>query len=40
MREKVTSDHLSRTAYVYIRQSTLVQLQRNQESRRVQEKLM
>lgn len=40
MRDKVTSDHLSRTAYVYIRQSTLVQLQRNQESRRVQEKLM
>lgn len=39
MREKVLSNHLSRKAYVYIRQSTLVQLKHNTESRLVQEKL-
>lgn len=40
MNEKITSKHLSRRAYVYIRQSTLGQLQRNVESRRVQERLV
>lgn len=40
MMEKITNNHLSRTAYVYIRQSTLGQLQRNVESRRVQERLV
>lgn len=38
--EKITTHHLSRIAYVYIRQSTLGQLQRNVESRRVQERLV
>jgi DNA invertase Pin-like site-specific DNA recombinase len=38
--EKITTNHLSRIAYVYIRQSTLAQLQRNVESRRVQERLV
>jgi excisionase family DNA binding protein len=33
---KITADHLCRTAYVYIRQSTLSQLQHNPESRRRQ----
>ena len=38
--EKITTSHLSRLAYVYIRQSTLAQLQHNVESRRVQERLV
>lgn len=38
--EKITTNHLSRIAYVYIRQSTLAQLQHNVESRRVQERLV
>lgn len=38
--EKITTSHLSRIAYVYIRQSTMAQLQRNVESRRVQERLV
>jgi DNA invertase Pin-like site-specific DNA recombinase len=38
--EKITTNHLSRIAYVYIRQSTMAQLQRNMESRRVQERLV
>lgn len=38
--EKVTREHLGRQAYVYVRQSTLSQLERNVESRRVQEKLV
>lgn len=38
--EKITTHHLSRIAYVYVRQSTLAQLQRNVESRRVQERLV
>jgi len=38
--EKITSSHLSRLAYVYIRQSTLSQVQNNVESRRVQERLL
>lgn len=38
--EKITTNHLSRTAYVYIRQSTLAQVKRNLESRRVQERLV
>ena len=38
--EKITASHLSRLAYVYIRQSTLAQLQHNVESRRVQEGLV
>lgn len=38
--EKITTNHLSRIAYVYIRQSTMAQLQRNVESRRVQERLV
>lgn len=38
--EKITSDHLGRRAYVYIRQSTLAQLERNVESRRVQGRLV
>ena len=33
---KVTSDHLARAAYVYVRQSTADQLLRNHESRRRQ----
>jgi len=33
---KVSVDHLSRTAYVYIRQSTIAQVQNNRESRRRQ----
>ena len=33
---KITSDHLARGAYVYIRQSTADQLLRNHESRRRQ----
>ena len=33
---KVTAEHLSRAAYVYIRQSTADQLQHNHESRRRQ----
>ena len=37
--EKITTHHLSRIAY-YIRQTTLAQLQRNVESRRVQERLV
>jgi len=40
MSGKITKSHLSRTAYVYIRQSTLGQLRRNPESRRVQERLV
>jgi hypothetical protein len=38
--DKITTRHLSRLAYVYIRQSTLGQLQHNTESRRVQERLL
>jgi len=38
--EKITTNHLSRIAFVYIRQSTMAQLQRNVESRRVQERLV
>ena len=33
---KITPDHLVRSAYVYIRQSTLDQVHRNHESRRRQ----
>jgi hypothetical protein len=33
---KITADHLSRDAFVYIRQSTADQLLHNQESRRRQ----
>ncbi|WP_283848694.1 recombinase family protein [Bradyrhizobium australafricanum] len=33
---KITSDHLSRSAYVYVRQSTPDQLVNNPESRRRQ----
>lgn len=33
---KITSDHLRRSAYVYIRQSTLTQVQHNRESQRRQ----
>jgi hypothetical protein len=38
--EKMTTNHLSRIAYVCVRQSTPAQLQRNLESRRVQERLV
>ena len=38
--EKITNNHLSRMAYIYIRQSTLGQVQHNLESRRVQERLV
>lgn len=38
--EKITLRHRSRLAYVYIRQSSLSQLQHNHESRRVQERLV
>lgn len=38
--EKITADHLNRTAYVYIRQSSQAQVLRNVESRRVQERLV
>jgi Recombinase/Resolvase, N terminal domain/Recombinase zinc beta ribbon domain len=38
--EKITTHHLSRLAYVYVRQSSLGQLQHNPESRRVQERLL
>jgi DNA invertase Pin-like site-specific DNA recombinase len=38
--EKITKEHLTRRAYVYIRQSTLGQVQHNTESRRVQERLI
>ena len=38
--EKIMPDHLSRLSYVYIRQSTLAQVQHNVESRRVQERLV
>ncbi len=38
--DKITPCHLSRLAYVYVRQSTLGQLQHNTESRRVQERLL
>jgi DNA invertase Pin-like site-specific DNA recombinase len=33
---KINVDHLSRTAYVYIRQSTMAQVQHNHESQRRQ----
>ena len=33
MTDKITSEHLARTAYVYIRQSTPDQVQQNKESR-------
>ena len=33
---RITPDHLTRSAYVYIRQSTADQLQHNHESRRRQ----
>lgn len=33
---KITADHLARSAYVYVRQSTLEQVQHNQESQRRQ----
>ncbi len=33
---KISADHLSRTAYVYIRQSTMAQVQHNHESQRRQ----
>jgi DNA invertase Pin-like site-specific DNA recombinase len=33
---KISIDHLSRTAYVYIRQSTMAQVQHNHESQRRQ----
>src|ERR1700751_2410294 len=33
---KITGDHLARTAYVYVRQSSMDQLLRNPESRRRQ----
>ena len=33
---KITSEHLSRNAYVYVRQSTADQLTHNHESRRRQ----
>lgn len=38
--EKITTTHLGRLAFVYIRQSTLSQLQRNPESRKVQQRLV
>lgn len=38
--DKITPCHLGRLAYVYVRQSTLGQLQHNTESRRVQERLL
>jgi hypothetical protein len=37
---KMTTNHLSRIAYVHIRQSTMAQLQRSVESRRVQQRLV
>jgi hypothetical protein len=37
---KVTSQHLERRAVVYVRQSTEKQVQRNTESRRMQEGLV
>ena len=33
---KITAEHIRRSAYVYVRQSTLEQVQVNQESRRRQ----
>jgi DNA invertase Pin-like site-specific DNA recombinase len=33
---KISTDHLSRTAYVYVRQSTMAQVQHNLESQRRQ----
>jgi len=33
---KISSDHLSRAAYVYLRQSTMAQVQHNHESQRRQ----
>jgi hypothetical protein len=33
---KITADHLARSAYVYVRQSTAGQVHRNHESRRRQ----
>ena len=33
---KITSDHLARSAYVYVRQSSMDQLLHNPESRRRQ----
>ena len=38
--DKITTQHLSRLAYVYIRQSSLGQLVHNVESRRVEERLV
>jgi DNA invertase Pin-like site-specific DNA recombinase len=36
MSSKITPEHLARTAYVYIRQSSPDQVRNNQESRRRQ----
>ena len=36
MMNKITADHLARAAYVYVRQSSLEQVQHNQESQRRQ----
>ena len=33
---KISADHLDRAAYVYVRQSTMAQVQRNHESKRRQ----
>jgi DNA invertase Pin-like site-specific DNA recombinase len=32
MNDKITTDHLSRAAYIYVRQSTVTQIQNNRES--------
>jgi hypothetical protein len=32
MNDKITASHLSRTAVIYVRQSTLAQVERNTES--------
>jgi len=39
MQQKITSKHLSRKAYIYIRQSSMSQVQVHQESQRLQYKL-
>lgn len=36
MNEKITQAHRGRPAYVYVRQSTLFQVQHRQESQRLQ----
>lgn len=40
MKDKITEDHLRRPAYVYVRQSTMFQVQHNLESQRRQYALM